>query len=213
MFEPISAAANVLTIKGSLPTPAGRTAVELGVPYPRLHAAILFAAERHAAADLDGDDPLPYLLHPLEVLSALRHIGGVRDEDQLVAAVLHDTIEENAATGPEIAQRFGARAARIVRMLTREEPTGERIRGMDKDAIWLLRAEMLLTEIAAMPAEALPIKLADRLSNVREANRTKQGKKLERYRWQTREILRIVPREINPPLWDAIAAELAVDQT
>ena len=79
---------------------------------------------------------------------------------------------------------------------------------MSKAAIWELRSSILLAEIAEMSPEAQTIKLADRLSNYREALYSKSPAKLARYRKQTEEILRIVPRSINQPLWDAIRMEL-----
>jgi len=59
-----------------------------------------------------------------------------------------------------------------------------------------------------MPPDVWPIKLADRLSNVREAKQTKKGAKRERYLGQTRAILKIIPLDINPALWEAIRREL-----
>ncbi len=176
--------------------------------FPRVQEAILFAAERHAGTDRDGEAPLPYVAHPVEVLSSLRHLGGVTDEDLLVAAALHDTIEDTETTREEIAARFGERAAGFVQALTRREPTEAERAGLSKDEVWAMRSELLLREIAAMPREVLPVKLADRLSNVREAKRTKTARKVERYLGQTRRILEIVPRGVAPELWDAIRAEV-----
>jgi hypothetical protein len=48
------------------------------------------------------------------------------------------------------------------------------------------------------------VKLADRLSNLRDGIRTKWGHKLVRYLGHSALILEAVPREINPSLWDAI---------
>lgn len=79
---------------------------------------------------------------------------------------------------------------------------------MSKAEIWALRSDMLLAEIAQMSPDAQQIKLADRLSNLREGFRTKAGEKLARYIRQSRQILEIIPREVNPGLWDAIEAEL-----
>jgi (p)ppGpp synthase/HD superfamily hydrolase len=176
--------------------------------YPQLDHALRFMAEAHAGSERDGDDPLPYAFHPVEVVTNLRVVGGVTDEDLLVAAALHDTLEDTDATSEAIEKQFGTRVRALVEGLTREEPD-EAVRArLDKDALWALRAEMLLEEIAAMPPEVQQVKLADRLSNVREAKRTKRGKKRDRYVAQTRKILEIVPKEVNPGLWEAIRAEV-----
>ncbi|RYG24684.1 bifunctional (p)ppGpp synthetase/guanosine-3',5'-bis(diphosphate) 3'-pyrophosphohydrolase [bacterium] len=177
--------------------------------YPRLDKAIVLAAQLHKGQEREGDAPLPYITHPMEVLMALRYEGGETDEDLLCAAALHDTIEESQADLGEIRSVVGERAANLVEELTRREPSKEETKGMSKDEIWKLRANMLLDEIREMSPEAQRVKLADRLANVREAKRTKAGPKWERYAWQTEEILKIVPRERSPGLWDAIRGELS----
>ena len=176
--------------------------------FPRLDKAIQLAAKLHAGQEREGDAPLPYFTHPVEVLVLLRHLGGVTDEDLLCAAALHDVVEESDADLEEIAKAVGERAAALVRELTRYEPTDAEKKGLGKDEVWRLRANLLLDEIRAMSPNAQRVKLADRLANVREGKRTKAGPKWDRYAWQTEEILKIVPREINPGLWDAIRAEL-----
>lgn len=176
--------------------------------YPKVQAALEFAAAKHSGTDRAGDDPLPYIVHPVEVLSFARRIGGVTDEDLLAAAALHDTVEDTDTTREEIAERFGESVAAYVQALTRYEPTEEERRGKTKDEIWEMRSDLLLAEIAEMPREVQPLKLADRLSNVRESKRTKTKSKLDRYLGQTRRILQIVPRDVNPALWDAIQKEV-----
>lgn len=176
--------------------------------YKRLDRAIQLAAKWHAGEERDGEFPLPYFTHPIEVLVNLRYVGGVTDEDLLCAAALHDVIEETDATLEEIEAAVGARVRDLVRELTRREPTKKETQGLTKEEIWQLRADMLLEEIAKMSADAQRVKLADRLSNVREGKRTKLGDKLTRYLAHTHLILQTVPREVNPALWDAILAEL-----
>jgi len=177
--------------------------------YSRLQAAIELAVRLHRDQERDGTNPLPYCTHPIEVLSHLRNVGEVTDEDLLCVAALHDVLEETDIDSAEIAKSFSERVATLVKELTRKEPTPEETKGLDKSAVWKLRAEMLLEEIRHMSPDAQQVKLADRLSNVREAKRTKSGPKLERYFWQTEEILKIVPKSVNPGLWKAIKAELA----
>lgn len=174
----------------------------------KLDEAIRWAAELHAGQLRDGDAPLPYIVHPIEVLSNLRYVGQVTDPDMLVAAVLHDTLEETDAEPDEIESRFGARVRTLVIDLTRHEPSASEAEGLSPKELWKLRADMLLDEIAKMPGDAQAIKLADRFSNLREAKRTKKGDKLDRYVWQTLRILEIVPKPVNRGLWEAISGEL-----
>lgn len=169
-----------------------------------LDAAIEFATKAHRGQRREGEVPLPYITHPMEVLMNLRYLGGIGDPDMLCAAILHDTVEETNVTLPEIETRFGPTVRHLVEELTRREPTAEETRGMSKDEIWELRSKMLLDEIAKMSPEAQKIKLADRYSNLKEAQWTKSGEKLKRYEKQTAKILKIVPKQINPGLWNAI---------
>lgn len=174
------------------------------VPFPRLHKAVRWAAKLHKNTDRDGEAPLPYITHPLEVLSNLRFLAGVTDEEMLCAAVLHDTLEDTDATGLKIEKKFGPRVRQLVESVTRTEPKAEEIEGKSEAQVWKMRSDLLLKEIREMPPEAQQIKLADRLSNVQGALKTKTGEKLKRYLKQSREILKIVPREVAPELWDAI---------
>lgn len=174
----------------------------------RLQEAVRWAVELHADQWRDGDAPLPYITHPIEVMAFLRHVGGVTDENLLIVAALHDVVEETDVTLAEVKKRFGKRVADLLNEVTREEPTDEQIQGMTKDEIWALRSGMLLEEIKRMSPDAQRVKLADRLSNVKGAHQTKTGKKLKRYIDQSHEILRIIKRDVNPGLWDAIEKEI-----
>lgn len=169
-----------------------------------VEAAIEFAVKAHKGQYRDGDEPLPYITHPLDVLANLRYTGEVTDSDMLCTAVLHDVVEESGVTFEEIEEKFGRRVRELVRELTREEPGPAQTAGMTRDEIWELRSNMLLEEIGKMSPTAQAIKLADRLSNLYEATRSKSGKKLERYNKQTAKILKIIPRKANPGLWEAV---------
>jgi (p)ppGpp synthase/HD superfamily hydrolase len=175
---------------------------------PDIQLALLRSAEWHLGQERDGDHPLPYLTHPVEVLVNLRYVGGVTDPVQLCAAALHDVLEETSVQVDSIREQFGDEVATMVVELTRYEPSDVERAGLSPDEIWALRSRLLLEEIAQMSPRDQAVKLADRLSNLRESKRTKGKKKLDRYLGQTKEILRIVPREVNPGLWDAIKAEL-----
>jgi len=181
----------------------------MSVPaYPRLQEALLYAAKHHRDQDREGSFPLPYITHPIDVVCRLRYTGGIVDEEVLASAVLHDLIEETNVSLQEIGDRFGGRVAQLVHEMTREEPDTETRAQMDKDAIWELRTGLLLTEIRErMSDEARTVKLADRLSNLSEAVRTRAPERLARYIRQTRLILEAIPRTVNPALWDALTAE------
>lgn len=174
-----------------------------------LESAILFASTAHEGQWREGSEPQPYITHPLDVLDKLQAIGGIQDETILVAAVLHDTLEECEVTYSEILDRFGKEVADLVKELTRYEPTAKEREGLSKEEVWRLRADILLSEIEKMSDRAKTIKLADRISNIEEAKRVKLGAKLERYVWQTQRFLDAIPRDVNPALWDELAAQIS----
>jgi guanosine-3',5'-bis(diphosphate) 3'-pyrophosphohydrolase len=132
----------------------------------------------------------------------LHWIGGVKDEEMLIAALCHDLLEETATQPDDLKVRFGKRVYDLVFELTRIEPLVEA--NWSKDRIWLVSADALLAEVTKMSPDAQVIKLADRLANTNEAHRFRTGKGLERYLWQSTRIMDAIPREQNPALWDAL---------
>jgi guanosine-3',5'-bis(diphosphate) 3'-pyrophosphohydrolase len=171
-----------------------------------LHEALLLAVQLHAGTDRDGTAPLPYACHVVEVTALLRNLGQEQDLDVLTAALLHDTVEDTGFTLAGIRARFGDRVATMVDEVTRREPAPESISGLSKEEIWLARHRLFETEIAHMSPAAMRIKLADRISNLTESNRTRKGEKRYRYVWQSQRMLALIPREASPALWDALEA-------
>lgn len=168
-------------------------------------AALEFAIEKHAGDFRDGDVPLPYISHVIEVANFVRYIGGVTDPEMIAAAFLHDVLEHGGATIEELQVQFSERIVELVGQLTRTEPTN--VDHLSKDELRDLRSELLLEDIATrMEPDAKTIKLADRLSNLICALKTRKGEKRKRYLTQTAAILERIPRAVNPALWDAVAS-------
>lgn len=83
----------------------------------RIELAIRFAVEHHAGQrDKLG---APYILHPLRVMLALSESGA--RPDVLIAAVLHDVVEDTEATLEGVANLFGDDVAEAVDAVTRRE--------------------------------------------------------------------------------------------
>ena len=80
---------------------------------PRFTDALVYAAELHAGQKRKGTE-VPYLSHLLRVAGMALEYGA--DEDQAIAALLHDAVEDQggAPTREAIRQRFGQRVAAIV---------------------------------------------------------------------------------------------------
>ena len=80
---------------------------------PRFDEAFRFAAEMHAAQTRKKTD-VPYISHLMSVAALVMEAGG--DEDQTIAALLHDVVEDCGGEPvlEEVRQRFGDRVASIV---------------------------------------------------------------------------------------------------
>jgi len=80
---------------------------------PRFDEAFRFAAEKHAAQTRKKTD-VPYISHLMSVAALVMEAGG--DEDQTIAALLHDVVEDCGGEPvlEEVRQRFGDRVASIV---------------------------------------------------------------------------------------------------
>ncbi len=129
--------------------------------HPKVDAKLLqrgydLAEERHRGQLRKSGDP--YITHPLAVATILAELG--MDTTTLVAALLHDTVEDTGLTTAELAAEFGAEVAHLVEGVTK----------LDKvkfgDAA---EAETIRKMIVAMARDprVLVIKLADRLHNMR----------------------------------------------
>ena len=119
-----------------------------------LEQAIDFAEQMHKGQIRKGDKK-PYVVHPKAVYSILKSFG-IKDKVLLVAAWLHDTIEDTAATYNIIKRKFNKEVANLVKALS-----------SDKKAIDQLGKEVyLLKKMLQMSNNELIIKLADRLHNV-----------------------------------------------
>lgn len=119
---------------------------------PRVQAARAFAIEAHADQRY-GDRPYAFHLDAV-VAELLRFHGDDLEEELVVAAYLHDVLEDTALTDAALQARFGSRVLELVRAVTRE--TGVTLRERD-DATWRKIRE---TE------GAVRLKLADRIANV-----------------------------------------------
>jgi hypothetical protein len=121
-----------------------------------LTKALLFAAEAHRNQRRKGAAQEPYLNHLVEVLDLVVQATGDTDMDMVVAALLHDVVEDTPTTYEHVARTFGERVAEIVRensddmSLPKAERRRARIRGM-----------------VCKSREARIIKMADVISNLR----------------------------------------------
>ena len=116
-----------------------------------------FSAERHRKQRRKGVEGDPYINHPVEVANLLANVAGVADITTLVAAVLHDTVEDTETGPEEIEALFG----RPVRLLV-EEVTD------DKSLPKLERKRRQVEGAPGRSPAAKLIKIADKICNLRD---------------------------------------------
>lgn len=92
--------------------------------------AVEFSAEKHRDQRRKGVDASPYINHPIEVAAMLANVAGVCDIAILVAAVLHDTIEDTHTSPEELEASFGPEIRLLVQEVTDDKslPKTERKR-------------------------------------------------------------------------------------
>jgi (p)ppGpp synthase/HD superfamily hydrolase len=120
----------------------------------RLTEAYDFAARHHRDQRRDGMLAEPYVNHVIDVATRVA-TSPAADEDTVIAAILHDIIEDTKGTAAEIAARFGPRVAALVLEVTDDKtlPKDERKR------------RQVLSSPGKSPG-AKRIKLADKASNL-----------------------------------------------
>ncbi|MGY3609537.1 MULTISPECIES: RelA/SpoT family protein [unclassified Bradyrhizobium] len=123
-----------------------------------LNRAYVYAMKAHGTQTRASGDP--YFSHPLEVAAILT--GLKLDDATIVAALLHDTIEDTEATRAEIDQVFGHEIGALVEGLTKLK----RLELVSREAKQAENLRKLLLAIAD-DVRVLLIKLADRLHNMR----------------------------------------------
>ena len=84
----------------------------------QLLKAIAFAADKHRKQRRKDAEASPYINHPIAVATVLAAEGGVSDEATLMAAALHDTVEDTQTTFAELEEHFGPEVTGLVRELT-----------------------------------------------------------------------------------------------
>ncbi|MBR1138722.1 MULTISPECIES: RelA/SpoT family protein [Bradyrhizobium] len=123
-----------------------------------LNRAYVYAMKAHGSQTRASGDP--YFTHPLEVAAILTDLK--LDDATIVAALLHDTIEDTEATRAEIDRLFGPEIGALVEGLTKLK----RLELVSREAKQAENLRKLLLAIAD-DVRVLLVKLADRLHNMR----------------------------------------------
>ena len=125
----------------------------------KIEQAIRAAALLHQDQHRKGVVALPYITHLMSVALLLRDY--TTDEDTLVAALLHDTLEDTIYTPDELTEDFGPTVTHLVKTVS--EP-----RAKDGESLpWLERKQRYAQQLLHGPIEAAKIAAADKIHNFR----------------------------------------------
>ena len=123
-----------------------------------INQAVDYAANKHA--NQVRKDGSPYIIHPLAVAEIVAEIG--LDTDSLVAALLHDCIEDTDSTHDDLSRLFGPTVAELVEGVTK-------LTRVEYSTLEEQQMENLRKMFLAMSKDirVILIKIADRLHNTR----------------------------------------------
>ena len=181
-----------------------------------INRAYVFSVQKHGSQKRASGDP--YFSHPIEVAGILTDFN--LDDQTIVTALLHDTIEDTLVTYDEIESAFGPDVARMVDGVTKLS----KIEAMSENE---RAAENLRKFLLAMSDDirVLLVKLADRLHNMRTLHFIKNEAKRRRIARETmdiyaplaerigmydfmREMQLLAFRELEPEAYDSITRRL-----
>jgi (p)ppGpp synthase/HD superfamily hydrolase len=122
----------------------------------RILAAAHFAAQVHAHQRRKGEAGEPYINHLIEVAELVASADDALDTNLIMAAFLHDTVEDTGLTAGELEHRFGNDVAALVMEVTDDKSLPKEIR------------KALQVENAHKKSpRAQTLKIADKISNLR----------------------------------------------
>ncbi len=126
------------------------------------HAAA-FANDAHTGQHRKGSGA-PYIVHPRGVYKILKDLG-VKDRELLVAAYLHDTIEDSPTTYNNIKKEFSKNTADLVKQVSSDKKTIDKVG----------KEQYLLDKMLKISDAALSLKLADRVQNLTDIMTASKG--------------------------------------
>jgi hypothetical protein len=163
--------------------------------------ALKFAADKHQFQTRKDPEKTPYIIHPIGVAYQLLTVAKEENADVLIAALLHDTVEDTKTSFEEIGETFGPNVEKVVRELTDDKA--------------LPKQERKRLQIVNAPHKSGPaalIKLSDKLYNLSDlANNPPtvwNASEVDQYfRW-AQYVISGLPK-VNAPLKEAIDTLIA----
>ena len=136
-----------------------KTQVQDGIDV--VQRAVELAVKHHAKQVRENRFPMPYVVHPMDVLHLLG-VWGANHVDVSCAAICHDLLEDTKCEEAEITDAIGPEATSIVKELTFLPPVG--VKGHDFN----LAKDEYLRSFATKSVKSLVVKVADRICNTND---------------------------------------------
>ena len=148
--------------------------VKKNVPSADLsHVREAFDFARLAHGDQKRKDGTPFITHPLAAAEIIAEMS--LDEESIIAALLHDTVEDTGITHEDIEKKFGTEVAELVEGVTKLT----RVTYSNKEDEQMENLRKMLIAMAK-DIRVILIKLADRLHNMRTLEYQSEEKQREK---------------------------------
>lgn len=178
---------------------------------PKIHQAIVLASQLHFEKFRKGIEAkaVPYIVHPFSVAWILAKYTS--DEDVIVAALLHDVLEDvpkEKYSGKDLRRDFGEKVYRIVKEVSEDKDAS--ITKEEQLKTWTKRKTAYIKNLATNSEAALFVCCADKIHNLQAmvVGLNKYGEKYfknfnapapkrDKYIWYYGEILKILKRRLK----------------
>ncbi len=125
----------------------------------RIEQAIRAAAVLHKDQLRKGSMPFPYVTHL--VATSFTLLDYTHDEDIIISALLHDTLEDTDYTLDELQEDFGSRVREIIETVTEPKSTSK------QKISWHEKKNIYAKQLKKGPIEAVMVAAADKIHNFR----------------------------------------------
>ena len=167
---------------------------ELSKTYRQLLESVSFAARAHEGQNRK-DGKTPYASHVFRVCLILRHVFGIDDPRALMAAALHDTVEDTTTDFDDLQEKYGTEVATWVGTLSKDKR-------LPDDA----REAAYAAGLAAGPWQVKVCKLADIFDNLMDATSQQQTNErvFKRSHFYLEALKQNLPKEAQRP-WQMVS--------
>lgn len=141
-----------------------------GINIPLIFDSLLLAAVAHKDQRRKGGGGSPYINHLIELAHLLTNVANIKDTDILIAAILHDALEDTDISEENIGKKYGTTVLKYIKKLSD-----------DKSLSLEERRQSQIETVSEASDEIKLIKLADHCSNVSSIPESWDKERLDSY--------------------------------